>query len=119
MCPANDLGLAEGMNVTMSPYTNCGKCTACRQGRFNACRYNQTLGVQRDGALMDNISMPMAKLYAAPLPVEELVPGGASHRGLPCGGARAGHGRRTRWPSTDAAASAWARWRRLPSAMRA
>src|ERR1035437_7902779 len=31
--PANDLGLAEGMNVTMSPYTNCGKCTACRQGR--------------------------------------------------------------------------------------
>jgi threonine dehydrogenase-like Zn-dependent dehydrogenase len=70
--PANDLGLAEGMNVTMSPYTNCGKCSACRQGRFNACRYNQTLGVQRDGALMDSLSMPVAKLYAAPLPVEEL-----------------------------------------------
>jgi threonine dehydrogenase-like Zn-dependent dehydrogenase len=70
--PANDLGLAEGMNVTMSPYTNCGKCSACRQGRFNACRFNQTLGVQRDGALMDYFSMPLAKLYAAPLPVEEL-----------------------------------------------
>jgi len=70
--PANDLGLAEGMNVTMSPYTHCGQCSACRQGRFNACRYNQTLGVQRDGALMEYIGMPMAKLYAAPLPMEEL-----------------------------------------------
>ena len=43
--PANELGLAEGMNVTLSPYTNCGKCTACRQGRVNACRFNETLGV--------------------------------------------------------------------------
>jgi threonine dehydrogenase-like Zn-dependent dehydrogenase len=33
--PANDLGLVEGMDVTMSPYTNCGACTACRQGRVN------------------------------------------------------------------------------------
>jgi threonine dehydrogenase-like Zn-dependent dehydrogenase len=70
--PANDLGLAEGMDVTMSPYTSCGKCTACRQGRFNACRFNQTLGVQRDGAMMEQISMPLSKLYTAPLPVEEL-----------------------------------------------
>jgi len=70
--PANDLGLAEGMNVTLSPYTSCGTCTACRQGRVNACRYNQTLGVQRDGALLDHFSMPLEKLYAAPLPIEEL-----------------------------------------------
>jgi threonine dehydrogenase-like Zn-dependent dehydrogenase len=70
--PANELGLTEGMNVTMSPYTNCGKCSACRQGRVNACRYNQTLGVQRDGALTDYFSMPLAKLYAALLPLEEL-----------------------------------------------
>ena len=70
--PQNDLGLAEGMNVTMSPYTNCGKCAACRQGRVNSCRSNQTLGVQRDGALMDRISMPLEKLYAAPLSIDEL-----------------------------------------------
>lgn len=70
--PTNDLGLAEGMNVTMSPYTSCGKCTACRQGRFNACRFNETLGVQRNGALMDHLNMPLAKLYAAPLSIEEL-----------------------------------------------
>ncbi len=70
--PANDLGLTEGMNVTMSPYTSCGKCTACRQGRPNSCRSNQTLGVQRDGALVEYFSMPLAKLYAAPLSIEEL-----------------------------------------------
>lgn len=70
--PVNDLGLKEGMDVTMSPYTSCGQCNACRQGRVNACRVNQTLGVQRDGALMEAISMPLAKLYAAPLPIEEL-----------------------------------------------
>src|SRR5438105_11370406 len=45
--PENDFGLNAGMNVTMSPYTSCGTCAACRQGRVNACRGNQTLGVQR------------------------------------------------------------------------
>jgi threonine dehydrogenase-like Zn-dependent dehydrogenase len=70
--PANELGLAAGMDVTLSPYTSCGECAACRQGRVNACRFNQTLGVQRDGALLERISMPLAKLYAAPLPIEEL-----------------------------------------------
>jgi len=71
--PANELGLKAGMNVTLSPYTSCGKCTSCRQGRFNACRDNQTLGVQRDGALMDFLSVPVEKIYAAPLPLEELA----------------------------------------------
>jgi threonine dehydrogenase-like Zn-dependent dehydrogenase len=71
--PANELGLLAGMNVTLSPYTSCGKCSSCRQGRFNACRDNQTLGVQREGALMDCISVPVEKIYAAPLPLEELA----------------------------------------------
>jgi len=70
--PANPLGLSSGMDVTMSPYTNCGACTACRQDRANACRFNQTLGVQRDGALLEHLDMPLEKLYAAPLPIEEL-----------------------------------------------
>src|SRR5579863_8904869 len=36
-----------GMVTTVLPYTTCGKCTSCRSGRVNACRKNQTLGVQR------------------------------------------------------------------------
>ncbi len=69
---ANQFGLAVGIDVTLSPYTSCGHCTACRNGRANACRNNQTLGVQRDGALTEYIAVPIEKLYAASLTLEEL-----------------------------------------------
>lgn len=61
-----------GMAVTLSPYSHCGECSACRNGRFNACQRNQTLGVQRDGALAEYISVPMERLYTANLSLEEL-----------------------------------------------
>lgn len=60
------------MNVTLSPYNSCGRCSACRNGRSNACRNNETLGVQRDGALAEYVSVPTDKLYAAQLNLEEL-----------------------------------------------
>ena len=44
-------GFEKGMNVTLNPYTNCGKCASCRNGRVNACEHNETLGVQRNGAM--------------------------------------------------------------------
>lgn len=63
-----------GTAVTMLPYFNCGKCSACRQGRFNACRDNQTLGVQRDGALTEFLIVPWTKLKKAPaLPMQTLA----------------------------------------------
>ncbi len=65
-------GLVIGANVTMSPYTNCGKCASCKRGRPNACAFNETLGVQRDGALTEYINMPPEKLYAAALTIKEL-----------------------------------------------
>jgi 2-desacetyl-2-hydroxyethyl bacteriochlorophyllide A dehydrogenase len=40
-----------GASVIVIPYTTCGKCSACRSGRQNACRYNRTLGVQQDGGM--------------------------------------------------------------------
>jgi threonine dehydrogenase-like Zn-dependent dehydrogenase len=67
-----DERLASGVNVTMSPYTSCGKCASCRRGRPNACQFNQTLGVQRDGALTEFISMPAEKLYPSKLSLKEL-----------------------------------------------
>jgi threonine dehydrogenase-like Zn-dependent dehydrogenase len=60
------------MDVTLSPYSSCGDCTACRNGRPNACRGNQTLGVQRDGALTEYITVPVEKLYTAELNLQEL-----------------------------------------------
>ncbi|MCC5804720.1 MAG: zinc-binding alcohol dehydrogenase family protein [Opitutales bacterium] len=56
----------EGMDVLVSPYTSCGECSACRRGRVNTCRHNQTLGVQRDGAMTAYIRVPYAKLFTAP-----------------------------------------------------
>jgi threonine dehydrogenase-like Zn-dependent dehydrogenase len=64
--------LSVGMNVTLSPYTNCGKCSSCKRGRPNACQFNETLGVQRDGALTEYVSVPAEKLYPANLSLKEL-----------------------------------------------
>jgi threonine dehydrogenase-like Zn-dependent dehydrogenase len=65
--------LQPGMNVTLSPYFNCGTCPACLRNRPNACQTNQTLGVQRDGALTDIISVPASKVYPANLGLRELT----------------------------------------------
>jgi 2-desacetyl-2-hydroxyethyl bacteriochlorophyllide A dehydrogenase len=67
-----DSGLAIGTDVALNPYTSCGQCASCRRGRPNACRFNQTLGVQRDGALTEFIVMPQEKLYPAKLSLKEL-----------------------------------------------
>lgn len=55
-----------GMSVTVNPYTACGKCPSCRRGRSNACRSNETLGVQRNGAMSDYIAVPWTKIIPAP-----------------------------------------------------
>lgn len=52
----------EGMTVTVNPYSNCGHCAACRNGRVNACEHNQTLGVQRNGAMCEYIALPWEKI---------------------------------------------------------
>ena len=67
-----DPSLATGVTVTMSPYTSCGQCAACRRQRPNACQFNQTLGVQRDGAMTEFITMPAEKLFPSKLSLKEL-----------------------------------------------
>src|SRR5450631_1271815 len=59
--------LSAGTNVAVSPYTSCGECSSCLRGRPNACQFNQTLGVQRDGALTEFIAVPASRLYRANL----------------------------------------------------
>ena len=60
-------GLKPGMVVTCNPYTNCGKCASCRNGRVNACEHNETLGVQRWGAMCERICLPWEKVIPAGL----------------------------------------------------
>ncbi|SEF82286.1 2-desacetyl-2-hydroxyethyl bacteriochlorophyllide A dehydrogenase [Xylanibacter ruminicola] len=63
-------GLKPGMTVTVNPYTNCGKCASCRNGRVNACEHNETLGVQRWGAMREYIALPWEKV----IPATQLTP---------------------------------------------
>jgi threonine dehydrogenase-like Zn-dependent dehydrogenase len=65
-------GLVVGTDVAVSPYTSCGRCASCRRGRSNACQFNETLGVQRDGALTESLVAPGEKLYPAKLTPKEL-----------------------------------------------
>lgn len=57
--------LKVGMVVTINPYTNCEKCPSCRNRRVNACQHNETLGVQRDGAMCEFIAVPWNKVIPA------------------------------------------------------
>jgi threonine dehydrogenase-like Zn-dependent dehydrogenase len=66
-------GPITGSNVTVLPYTSCGQCASCRRGRPNACQHNQTMGVQRDGAMTELLSVPGETLYPANLSLKELA----------------------------------------------
>ena len=59
-------GFMVGDKVSVVPYTSCGKCASCRKGRFNACKFNQTMGVQRDGAMQEYVTVPYEKLLKIP-----------------------------------------------------
>jgi 2-desacetyl-2-hydroxyethyl bacteriochlorophyllide A dehydrogenase len=53
-----DSGLATGDPVYVMPYLSCGDCIACRQGKTNCCVRIQVLGVHRDGAFTELVSVP-------------------------------------------------------------
>ncbi|PXV64758.1 threonine dehydrogenase-like Zn-dependent dehydrogenase [Dysgonomonas alginatilytica] len=51
-----------GLPCTVNPYTNCSNCPSCRNGRPNACQFNETFGVQRNGAMAEYIAVPWSKV---------------------------------------------------------
>jgi threonine dehydrogenase-like Zn-dependent dehydrogenase len=64
--------LLSGTRVAVAPYTNCGRCPSCRSGRTNACQFNETLGVQRDGAMTELLRVSEAKVYPSLLSLKEI-----------------------------------------------
>ena len=56
---------AEGDQVMISPCAHCGDCPPCRQGRVNCCVTNRTLGVQRDGAMLDKIAVHYSDVFTS------------------------------------------------------
>lgn len=51
-------GFMPGEPVYVMPYLSCGHCIACRQGKTNCCVRIQVLGVHRDGAFTEYLSVP-------------------------------------------------------------
>lgn len=60
-----DSGLAPGDPVYVMPYLSCGTCVACRQGKTNCCVRIQVLGVHRDGAFTEYLSVPRPFVHRA------------------------------------------------------
>jgi threonine dehydrogenase-like Zn-dependent dehydrogenase len=57
--------LTEGDMVYVMPYLSCGRCVACRLGRTNCCVELEVLGVHRDGALTEYLSVPERFVHKA------------------------------------------------------
>src|SRR5882757_3730092 len=53
-----DSPIAPGDRVAVMPYLSCGVCVACRKGKTNCCTRLEVLGVHRDGALTEYVSVP-------------------------------------------------------------
>jgi len=58
-------GLAPGDPVYVMPYLSCGHCVACRQGKTNCCVRIEVLGVHRDGAFSEYLSVPRRFVHPA------------------------------------------------------
>ncbi|CAN7338351.1 zinc-binding alcohol dehydrogenase family protein [Mesorhizobium amorphae] len=57
--------LNVGEAVIINPYLACGKCIACRHDKPNCCVKIEVLGVHRDGAMCEQILVPVQNLYPA------------------------------------------------------
>ncbi|MDY7579007.1 zinc-binding alcohol dehydrogenase family protein [Herbaspirillum sp. RTI4] len=57
--------LSAGDTVYVMPYLTCGVCVACRKGKTNCCSHIQVLGVHRDGAFTEYLSVPQAFVHKA------------------------------------------------------
>ena len=56
----------EGDRVVVDPVVNCGRCYACRTGNHNVCREVQVLGVHRDGAFAEYLTVRTDRIHKIP-----------------------------------------------------
>ncbi len=56
----------EGSRAVVEPLLRCGRCRACRLGRYNCCTNLRVLGVHVDGGLQDYFQVPVRNLFPVP-----------------------------------------------------
>lgn len=62
----NDRGIKPGDRVTIEPFSFCGECYVCRQGRYNDCPSLKTRGVQIPGTMTQYIVHRTSQVYKVP-----------------------------------------------------
>jgi 2-desacetyl-2-hydroxyethyl bacteriochlorophyllide A dehydrogenase len=56
----------RGDRVVIIPTVACGGCDACREGHEVLCPSAEVLGLQRDGAFAESVTLPASCLYPLP-----------------------------------------------------
>jgi threonine 3-dehydrogenase len=60
------LGFAIGDRVSGEGHVTCGHCRNCRAGKRHLCRNTVGIGVHRDGAFADYLSLPASNAFKLP-----------------------------------------------------
>ncbi|NIA69780.1 alcohol dehydrogenase catalytic domain-containing protein [Pelagibius litoralis] len=66
----NAAGLAVGQRVAVHPLVSCGACVACKRGQPHVCAKLVVIGVNRDGAFAEYVSVPAERL----IPLDDDLP---------------------------------------------
>lgn len=59
-------GIQVGDRVAVDPNLYCGHCEFCRMEQSNHCRHLQAVGVTRDGAFAEYVTVPAQACYPVP-----------------------------------------------------
>jgi threonine 3-dehydrogenase len=59
-------GFTKGQRVSVEGHVTCGHCRNCRAGRRHLCRNTKGIGVNRDGAFAELVSVPASNAYVLP-----------------------------------------------------
>jgi threonine dehydrogenase-like Zn-dependent dehydrogenase len=62
--PDCERGLSRGDRVALHPLSACGRCYACRIGRYNVCPNFSLIGIHSDGGLQELLSVPEALVFS-------------------------------------------------------
>jgi 2-desacetyl-2-hydroxyethyl bacteriochlorophyllide A dehydrogenase len=63
----------EGQRAVVEPLIRCGRCRACRVGRYNCCVNLRTMGVHVDGGLQDTFAVDSRQVYPIPFDMPDEV----------------------------------------------
>jgi L-gulonate 5-dehydrogenase len=55
--------LVSGQAVAVEPVRPCGRCFACRRGRYNCCAELKVMGAHIPGGLAEHITVPVERLH--------------------------------------------------------